>query len=186
MTSYIGLLRGIKVGGKNRIKMAELRDALTKEGFLHVKTYIQSGNVFFDSEESEEGSRRRMEQIISTEFGLKVPVLIRSATEWQSMIESCPFHEEQIAKAQEKAVGESLYVAMLAEPLRADAKEKFVSYASDKEEYELIGREVFLLFHDSIRNSKLATYLTRVNEYATIRNWKTINKIADMLPRDVT
>ncbi len=166
--------------------MAQLRDALTKEGFLHVKTYIQSGNVFFVSGESEEGSRKKIERIINTEFELKVNVVIRSATEWQNMIESCPFHEEQIAKAQEKAVGESLYVAMLADPLSADAKEKLLSYASEKEGCELIGREVFLLFHDSIRNSKLATYLTRNNEYATVRNWKTINKIADMLPNDVS
>ncbi|MCA0170484.1 DUF1697 domain-containing protein [Bacillus sp. RAR_GA_16] len=180
MATYVGLLRGINVGGKNKIKMAELREALVSEGFQNVKTYIQSGNVLFESEEAENLLRKKMEKIIAEQFGLRVPIVLRTAYEWKNIIGNCPFTDEQISKAQITAIGESLYVAMLAEPLLQDGE--IVTYASETEEYEIRDREIYLLFHESIRNSKLAAFITRSNEYATVRNWKTINKLNGMLP----
>ncbi|WP_226654542.1 DUF1697 domain-containing protein [Pseudalkalibacillus hwajinpoensis] len=182
MTNYIALLRGINVGGKNKIKMAELRDALSSDGFQNVKTYIQSGNVLFESEEAENLLRKKMEEIIAKQFGLKVPIVLRTAIEWKNIIENSPFHDEQISKAKEVATGESFYVAMLAEPLLKESEQKLLTYVSETEKCEIRGREIYLLFYDSIRNSKLASYVTRSNEYATVRNWKTINKIDHMLP----
>ncbi|MFP3339017.1 DUF1697 domain-containing protein, partial [Micrococcus sp. SIMBA_131] len=73
MTTYVGLLRGVNVGGQNKINMSELRDALSSEGFQHVKTYIQSGNVLFQSEEPEALLRKKMEETIRKQFELKVP-----------------------------------------------------------------------------------------------------------------
>lgn len=182
MTHYIALLRGINVGGKNKIKMAELRTSLSNEGFQNVKTYIQSGNVLFESEEAENLLRKKMEEIIAKQFGLKVPIVLRTALEWKNIIENCPFHDEQISKAQEMAIGESLYVGILAEHLLKESEQKLLTYVSETEKCEIRGRDIYLLFHESIRNSKLASYLTRSNEYATVRNWKTINKIDRMLP----
>ena len=182
MTTYVGLLRGINVGGKNKIKMAELRDALSNEGFQNVKTYIQSGNVLFESEEAATLIRKKMEEIIGEQFGLRVPIVLRTAFEWKNIVKNCPFHDEQLSKAQETASGESLYVAMLAEPLLEDDEKKMLTYASETEECEMRDREIYLLFHESIRNSKLAAFITRSNEYATVRNWKTINKVDSMLP----
>ncbi len=182
VTTYVGLLRGVNVGGKNKINMSELRDALSNEGFQHVKTYIQSGNVLFQSEDAESLLRKKMEEIIRKRFKLKVPIVLRTAVEWKILIENCPFHDEQISKAQETAIGESLYVAMVGEPLLADDEKKLLTYASETEECEIRGREIYLLFHESIRNSKLAAFITRSNEYATVRNWKTINKMNSLLP----
>ncbi|QHA93809.1 DUF1697 domain-containing protein [Bacillus sp. N1-1] len=182
MTNYIALLRGINVGGKNKIQMGKLRDALSNEGFQNVKTYIQSGNVLFESEEPGALLRKMMEGIIRKQFELKVPVVLRTAVEWKNIIENCPFRDEQILKAQETAIGESLYVAMLAEPLLPDDEKKLLTYASETEECEIRGREIYLLFHESIRNSKLAAFITRSSEYATVRNWKTINKMNSLLP----
>ena len=71
---------------------------------------------------------------------------------------------------------------MLAEPLLQDDEKKILTYVSETEECEIRGREIYLLFHESIRNSKLAAFITRSNEYATVRNWKTINKRDGLLP----
>ncbi|MGA9287255.1 MAG: DUF1697 domain-containing protein [Anaerobacillus sp.] len=181
MTIYIGLLRGINVGGKNKIKMAELRDALENESFKNVKTYIQSGNVVFESDQEENVLCKEMETAIKEHFGLTVPVILRTAEEWQSIRENCPFHAEQISKAKASAVGESLYVAILSKPLSKEEGEKVIDVASDKEECEMNGREIYLLFHDSIRNSRLANKVASFDSHVTVRNWKTINKLSEMV-----
>ena len=56
--------------------------------------------------------------------------------------------------------------------------ERLNVYRSEKDDYRILGREVFLLFHNSIRNSKLANNLNKLDVPATVRNWKTINKLA--------
>ncbi|WP_312876232.1 DUF1697 domain-containing protein [Paenibacillus alginolyticus] len=70
MTVYIGFLRGINVGGKNKIKMADLKKTLEAAGLAKVQTYLQSGNVLFMSEEAVEPLRQRIEQEISKAVGV--------------------------------------------------------------------------------------------------------------------
>ncbi|MFP3442895.1 DUF1697 domain-containing protein, partial [Pantoea sp. SIMBA_133] len=80
------------------------------------------------SEEPEALLRKKMEETIRKQFELKVPIVLRTAVEWKNLIENCPFHDEQISKAQETALGESLYVAMVGEPLLADEEKKLLTY----------------------------------------------------------
>lgn len=180
MTVYIALLRGINVGGKNMIKMADLKRSLTDNGLKEVQTYIQSGNVLFASDEGEGEMAVRIEHIIRQDFGLDVPVVLRTAAELRGAAADCPFTAEEVSAAESTSVGECLYVAFLQGEPAAEALERFAVYANDKEKFRAAGREVYLLFSDSVRNSKLAANLQKLDESVTVRNWRTVNKIVSL------
>ena len=79
MKTYIALLRGINVGGHKKVSMAHLRDVLTKSGLENVKTYIQSGNVIFQSLKENKGELEVLiHNAIMAHFGFDVPILVRS------------------------------------------------------------------------------------------------------------
>ncbi|MBM7691574.1 uncharacterized protein (DUF1697 family) [Peribacillus deserti] len=113
MTIYIALLRGINVGGKNKIKMTDLREALGALGLERIQTYIQSGNVLFESEEEEAVLRQRIEQQVEKVFGLSIKVILRMSEEMKKILASCPFTVKQLAEANSSSEGECLYVSML-------------------------------------------------------------------------
>ena len=178
MNIYIALLRGINVGGKNMIKMAELKRVLESIGLCEVKTYIQSGNVLFKSNESEEDLRKKIEHAIETNFGFLVAIVIRTADELDEIIRNCPFSEEEISEAESASETECLYVSLMTQVPVQDKMERLDVYKGENEKYQIIGREVYLLFRQSIRNSKIAINLHKLEVPATVRNWKTMNKIA--------
>lgn len=180
MAIYIALLRGINVGGKNMIKMADLKKMCKALGLNRVQTYIQSGNVLFESKEEESTLRKTMENEIEAVFGFSVNVILRTAEELKQIATNIPFSEEEIAVAEASSVGECLYVSLLQDEPSSEGIGKLAAYQSDHEEFRIIGREVFLLFGHSIRNSKLANKLHKLNVPATVRNWKTINKLVTL------
>lgn len=177
-TVYIALLRGINVGGKNMIKMADLKHTFEALSLGRVQTYIQSGNVLFESDEEEKTLRNRIEREIEAVFGFSVTVVLRTAAELKQVIGNCPFSKEAVAEAEALSKVESLYVSFLIEEPSQERIERLNAYRSENDECRIIGREVYLLFRNSIRNSKLANNLEKLNVPATVRNWKTINKLA--------
>jgi uncharacterized protein (DUF1697 family) len=178
LTIYIALLRGINVGGKNIIKMADLKRLFEKIGLLEVQTYIQSGNVLFKSNEKEEQLRKKVELAIEATFGFSVTVVLRTAEELNRIICNCPFSEAEVVEAESSSEGESLYVSLLTHAPSQEKIEFLNKYRSESDEYRIIGREVVLLFHHSIRNSKLANNLHKLGVQTTVRNWNTINKLS--------
>lgn len=91
MTTYVAFLRGINVGGNNIIKMEALRAEFEKAGFRSVKTYIQSGNVIFQSDVTEKNSvEADIEKILSSKFKYKAKVLVRSKKEMENTIAHFP------------------------------------------------------------------------------------------------
>src|SRR5690625_543995 len=88
---YIGLLRAVNVGGKNKIRMAELRDVLESMGLQQVRTYIQSGNMLFDSDAPEDALRHELEHQIAQRFGFHVDVVLRTLTEFDRLVADCPY-----------------------------------------------------------------------------------------------
>lgn len=177
---YVALLRGINVGGKNIIKMADLKRVLEAMGFCEVKTYIQSGNVLFKSNEEEEVLRKRIEEEIKAAFGVSTVVILRTAEELERIIHNCPFSKEAVLEAEASSKGESLYVSLLTNSPSPEKIQVLDAYSDENNEYRAQGRDIFLLFHNSIRNSKLANNLQRVDVPGTVRNWKTINKLATL------
>lgn len=91
MHTYLALLRGINVGGNSIVPMADLREALAQCGFLNVRTYIQSGNVFFESPSTDKiALAKQIEDCVLQTFGAKASTVVFSKSEWQTIIHSAP------------------------------------------------------------------------------------------------
>jgi uncharacterized protein (DUF1697 family) len=172
MTIYIALLRGINVGGHNVIKMAELKSLFESMGFGSVKTYIQSVNILFESDEKVDLLRQRIEQEVFKGFGFSVTVILRTAKELEQIIKNCPFNAETLSQ------GESLHISFLTQAPSQEAINHVLTYNSESEECKFIGKEIYLFLRQSIRNSKLSSQLQKLDVPGTLRNWKTINKLA--------
>lgn len=114
---YVALLRGINVGGNNKIKMADLTHAVEHAGYTNVTTFIQSGNVIFDSEMSDRKKiAKDIERVILDAFKLVIRVVIRSLPEMQRIVANMPssWAKEDLRK----------YVAFIKEPMTAAAAAK--------------------------------------------------------------
>lgn len=171
MTTYIALLRAINVSGQNMIKMAELKRLFEQMGFGGVQTYIQSGNVRFDSPEEAHPLRERIEAAIQATFGLTVTVILRTATELAQVVARCPF----------PAV-DHLYVAYLDQEPTPAGIERLNEFQSQTEEWQVAGREVYIIYHEGAGRSKLTTALLekRLGVSATARNWRTTQRLLAM------
>ncbi|MBS4198133.1 DUF1697 domain-containing protein [Bacillus sp. FJAT-49732] len=181
MTIYIALLRGINVGGHNKIKMADLRSSLEQLGLQNIKTYIQSGNILFESSEPEETLQKKIHNKIEEGYGINSSVIIRTAEELQQIVSQCPFSDQMISEASTSSKGECLHVALLPKAPSKFNSDKLLTYTHEKELCVINGRDVYLLFYDSIRNSKLANNLKKLEVPATVRNWKTLTKLSLMV-----
>jgi uncharacterized protein (DUF1697 family) len=177
MRTYIALLRGINVGGKNKVKMADLKRTFEASGLSRVQTYIQSGNVLFESDEEEAPLRQRIEERIAADFGIQVVVVLRTLAEMERIAANCPFSAEDIAEAEAASDAESLYVALLLEAPVPEKAERLSAYSTPDDRFQLAGRDVYLLFRYSVRDSKLAAQLPKLGVPATVRNWNTIQKL---------
>ncbi|MBK5431924.1 DUF1697 domain-containing protein [Bacillus sp. TH25] len=171
MTIYIALLRGINVGGHKVIKMADLKKVFESIGLKKVKTYIQSGNVVFESEEEISFLKERIECEIKNVFDFDVPVMLRTNDEFINIIKKCPYETHSLLE------GESVHVAFLANPLSEEASKGLLMYNSELEECYIYEKVVYLLFKSSIRNSKLMNRFQKLHTPATVRNWRTVNKL---------
>lgn len=87
---YVALLRGINVGGNNKIDMKRLVAAMSEAGFEGVSTYINSGNIFFSSNDTEAKLSNKLEQLIKVKFGLNIKVLLRNKDNIDKLTGSIP------------------------------------------------------------------------------------------------
>lgn len=169
---YIGFLRGVNVGGKTKISMPELKRMLETMGLSRAQTYIQSGNVLFESAEAPELLRRQVEQEIVTAFGMSVTVMLRTAGELEQIIANCPYASDSLS------AGESIQVSMLTEaPAQADIA-RLANGKSPMDEFQVNGREIYFLLRQSVIDSKLMPNLQKLGQAVTTRNWNTIVKLA--------
>ncbi|WP_002147458.1 DUF1697 domain-containing protein [Bacillus cereus] len=171
MTIYIALLRGINVGGHKVIKMADLKKAFESLGIKKVRTYIQSGNVVFESEEEISFLKERIECEIKNVFDFDVPVMLITKEEFMNIIKTCPYEADLLLE------GESIHVAFLANALSEEDSNQLLTIKSEIEDCHIEGRVVYLFFKKSIRNSKLMNQFQKLHTPATVRNWRTVNKL---------
>ena len=171
---YIALLRGINVGGHKVIKMADLKAMFESLGFANVRTFIQSGNVLFETKDNGKQLRPRIQKELKATFGFDVTVVIRTAAEMKKIIESSPFSADSLAE------GETLHVALLAGTPTPDAVESLLDTRSDVDDFHLVGNEVYILLRQSSRQSLFSnSFLERkLGVAATTRNWQTMTKLA--------
>src|ERR1700730_10531435 len=138
MPTYISMLRGINVGGHKRIKMDQLRASFEALGFDQVKTYIQSGNVFFKTTKlSPAALSKRIEERILRDFGFPVSVISRSRDEMARTIERNPFLSERGIDQ------ENLLVIFLSEPPAPAALKKLADLTAAPDQCRSSDREVY-------------------------------------------
>lgn len=178
MATYIALLRGINVSGQKMIKMVELKAMFESLGFETVQTYIQSGNVVFQSNDlTEEEMAERIHLAILDRFGFEVDVQVFSVPIWNQVIANNPFvTHENLDEAK-------LYVSLLATLPLPENVEKLASFAFQEETYQLIDRAVYLYVPKGYGNAKLSNNFleNKLKVSATTRNWKTMLTLRDML-----
>ena len=170
------LLRGVNVGGKNRVEMALFRELLTRLGCRDVRTYIQSGNVIAESDDGEALVRMKASSATQT-LGLALPVFVRRADELRALLDSCPFSPERREEAARKNTeGESYYLCFFD---GVPATENVIFDEIPGEEIRFAGRHAFLLLEKSIRHAQLIRRLARLGLPYTIRNARTVLLLAD-------
>lgn len=175
MTIYIAFLRGINVGGQKIIKMEKLKDIFESLQFQNVKTYIQSGNVIFESTEESTDILCKMETELEHILGDKVTCIIRTVDELEEVIKQNPFSTSEDIEKQ--------YVTFLDRKPTAEAAARLMSYKNDVDDFYVINREVFLLCGKGYGKTKFSNHFleSKLDVLATTRNWKTVNKILNMI-----
>ena len=173
---YVALLRGINVGGRNKLPMAELRDAFTAAGCTGVRTYIQSGNVVFEAALDLAGRVPEVvTRAISQRFGISTAVVVRSGSELQQVAASSPFDTSGDPRF--------LQVAFLEDTPDAEAVARLDPERSPPDVFAVRGRNVYLHYPNGTARSKLTNeYLARQLQTAsTMRNWRTVLALLEMV-----
>lgn len=188
---FVALLRGINVGGARKLPMAELRALFEAAGAREVRSYIQSGNVVFEtSEGGGGGSRRRDEDLVRSaaesvaahvaatlakRFGGAVPAVLRSAAELDAAIEAMPF---DVTSDEPKffSIG---FLDGTPAPKHVAALDP---QRSPPDRFEVRGRELYLHYPDGSAGSKLshAWFAKELGIACTVRNWNTVRRLQEM------
>jgi uncharacterized protein (DUF1697 family) len=178
MTTYISILRGINVGGAKKILMNDLKEIYEGLGFREVITYIQSGNVIFQSGDfiSNELAAETIRNAIFKKYGYEVPVLMRTVEEMQNTLKNNPFPKNKNNNP------EKMHVTLLAELPEQQQLEKIRKYDYSPDRFEIIGKDVFLYCPNGYGTTKLSNsfFESRLKVSATTRNWKTVNALVEI------
>jgi len=174
LKTYIALLRGINVGGHKKVPMAELRELLTKSGLENVSTYIQTGNIFFQtSEKSILNIEAIIQKAIIDHFGFEVSVLVKTREDLKRIFNACPFSEEKKKRS---------YFTILHSIPNAE----LVKVASEKvyegEEYQIINDCIYYFCEKGYGKAKfnMNLFQRKLKTKATARNYRTMAKLLEM------
>ncbi|MEO0533852.1 MAG: DUF1697 domain-containing protein [Cyanobacteria bacterium P01_A01_bin.123] len=172
MNTYIALLRGINVGGKHRLPMGELIETLQDLDLHHIKTYIQSGNVVFQTDSANATELgNKISDVISNTHGFRPNTCLLKLDELERAIASNPFPE---AEAEPKTL-HFYFLASVPEAPNLDALESLVK---NSERFKLKEQVFYLHTPNGIGRSKLAAQVEKLlGVAATARNWRTVSQI---------
>ena len=173
----VALLRGINVGGKNKLPMAELRELATELGWEHVETYIQSGNLVYAATGPARAQESLLERAIQGRLGLSIPVLVRSRANWKTLLAGNPFPEASGAEPQR------VLLALAKQKPGRSALAELEGRASNGERVERVGDALWFHAPNGIGNSKLTpAFMDRAcGSTVTVSNWRTVLEIEERL-----
>ena len=178
METYIAILRGINVGGQNKIRMIDLAAKLQSNGFSDLRTYIQSGNLVFRAEKKPEPEMaNKIAESIKNEFGLNVPAIVFKKGDWNEIIGRNPF-----AKDPHYNNPKTLHVSFLSEIPQLENVQKLTGYSDEPNEFSVVGKAVYLYCPNGYSKTKLGNGFLekKLKVTATTRNWATTLKLAEM------
>ncbi|MGC6429925.1 MAG: DUF1697 domain-containing protein [Jejuia sp.] len=174
MTKYIALLRGINVSGQKKIPMAELRKILSEVGLENVQTYIQSGNVIFQSlETKKQVLTSKIQESIKACFGFEVPILVLKPEDLQQIFDSCPFPQEK---------KENSYFMMLYSEADDVLVEEISKISYPNEEFLITDSAVYFYCSVGYGKAKLGNnfFERKLKVTATARNYNTMVKLLSL------
>lgn len=177
---HVALLRGINVGGKNRLPMSALVELFEGAGCSEVRTYVQSGNVVFRAPARlAAGLARAIPELIAEHHGLAVPVVLRTAAEIAAVARSNPYLARGVDATR-------LHVAFLAARPSATAVATLDPKRSPPDEFLVAGRDVYLHLPNGVARSKLtnAWLDARLATTSTLRNWRTVQELVALAQGD--
>lgn len=177
MNTYISILRGINVGGLRIIRMGDLKSLYEKLGFRSVQTYIQSGNVVFQSERPQTDEIAKMiEAGIKGSFGFDVPVVVIERTELTVIVSENPFLKDGTADISQ------LHVTFFAEAPEPGLFEQFFSLTTPGELFHAGKKVLYLYCPNGYGKIRLTNGFleTKLGVTATTRNWRTTGELANM------
>jgi len=175
---FISLLRGINVSGKKAIKMSDLKSLYQEIGFQNVVTYIQSGNVVFDTEDKNSSSvMKKIQNAIESKYQFQVPVEIRTNREISKIIEACPFDSFDL-----KENGTKVLLTFLSEsPLQKNIDE-LMKHVVNPDQLVIKDKAAYLYCPNGYGKSKLSNNFLekKLGVDATTRNWKSVQKLYEL------
>jgi uncharacterized protein (DUF1697 family) len=174
--TYIALLRGINVGGHNKVPMAELRSLCEDLGWEDVQSYIQSGNLVFSAAGKPAALEKKLAGAIEKHFGLSVPVVVRAASTWPCYVGGNPF------PAASKKEPNLVLLHLSQKPPKRGCANAILERAVGGERVTAVGDALWIHFKSGIARSKLTpVVLDRiVGSPVTARNWRTVLKLAEL------
>ncbi|MCL4547677.1 MAG: DUF1697 domain-containing protein [Bacteroidetes bacterium] len=179
MQRYVAFLRGINVGGKNIIRMDALGAFFSSLGFKNVKTFIQSGNVFFDSAANGSDTlTRKIETGLMKEYGSNIKVMLRTVEEMENMVKQNPFKK---IKPDDKI---KLYVCFLDKEPKINPKLPLISEKEALEVFKLEKKNAFII-SGQLKNGRYGFPNNLIEKelgvFSTARNWNTVCKMMDSI-----
>lgn len=179
MRTHVALLRGINVGGNNKVPMKDLRALVASLGYGDVETYIQSGNVVLSSEADAEDIRVCVERAVAEKMGVSCPVVVVTREELARVVAGNPFQVDDDRR---------LHAVFRSSPFGADdleAVDTAVARARAKgsrDEVSIADKTMYLWTPDGFGRSELAAQLSRAAMAGgTARNWATVSRLMEML-----
>jgi uncharacterized protein (DUF1697 family) len=175
VTTFVALLRGINVGGNNKLPMADLRALMSGMGFENVQTYIQSGNVVFTAVDVDcETVQLRLEAGIADRFGFSALVIVLTAMQFLNTAEANPFRDITSDPAK-------LHVGFMAAPPETSAMKNLLTKPQGTDQWSVVGKMFYLNAPDGMGKSVLAPFIERTLKVpVTFRNWRTVLALSDM------
>ena len=172
-TAWAALLRAVNLGGRNRVPMADLRDALTGAGFEAVRTYIASGNVVFRHAEPDRATLAgAIEELVERSFGVTTTAILRTAGELRALVDAHPFGRDT----------SNSHVTFLAGEPDAVAVTQLEALDIAPDAFHVVGGDVFLHYPNGVQGSRLTIALLerRLGVPGTNRTWKSVERVAEL------
>jgi uncharacterized protein (DUF1697 family) len=167
---YVGLLRGVNVGGKNKVAMAELRTLVESLGHSDVSTFIQSGNVIFATKRAI--TPASLESAIAKTFGIDISVVLRTVPELAKVVTTNPFGSADTSK---------LHIGFMTKKPPAAVVKTLDGDEFAPEQFVIKGTELYLHLPNGMGRTKLPAYLDRrLKVPTTVRNWNTVTKLLEL------
>ncbi len=174
MPVYVALLRGINLGAKRRLAMADLRELLEGLGYDEVRTHLQSGNVVLRAPGSAAALQKNLEAALATHCGFDVDVVVRTKAQLDKVIAQDPFEDRANDNAR-------YLVVFLEKAPPATWRRSIDAGDCQPDEAAVRGKEIYLWLPTGVQNSKLAREATGKGVgTATARNWNVVTRLAEL------